>query len=210
MVEVISFLTSSLTITLLVVYVFALWAALVLWTWFDVSDRTENALYRLGAVLIVATGIVLGFAIYLLLRPGSTKDEIQMRRVEEAILSSQAHLYTCPECFSVIKEEYLYCTNCAVKLVEACGNCSSNINITWNVCPYCGTKQPRETVEKPKEQPQVAPGLASQKRVRTAALFSSIFSYLNKVRNERAGSRPTKTAAKKTKKSTRSSRKRKS
>ena len=59
MVEVISFLTSSLTITLLVAYVFALWAALVLWTWFDVSDRTENTLYRLGAVLIVATGSVL-------------------------------------------------------------------------------------------------------------------------------------------------------
>lgn len=209
MAEVISFLTNSLTIIVLVAYLFALWAALVLWTWFDISERSESPLYMLGAVLLVATGSILGFAIYLLLRPSSTKDEIQTRRIEEAILSSQAQLHTCPECFTVIKEEYSFCSNCATRLVSKCQSCSRSVNISWRTCPYCGAKQ-TAFLEQPVKRSEVVAKPADEKQARTTAILSSIFGYLNKVKYERGNSKSKKTVVRKAKKSLRTARKRKS
>ncbi|OGY25312.1 MAG: hypothetical protein A2Z11_03080 [Candidatus Woykebacteria bacterium RBG_16_43_9] len=139
--DFIAFLANSLTITVLVAYVFALWAALVAWAWIDISGRTDNILYKLGAVLVVATGAILGFAIYLLLRPNLTKDEAALHELEEAILASQAHWQACPKCNHVVREDFVYCSNCSYKLSVACSSCGKDVNSTWNVCPYCGRKQ---------------------------------------------------------------------
>jgi RNA polymerase subunit RPABC4/transcription elongation factor Spt4 len=139
--DFIAFLSNSLTITLLVAYIFALWAALVVWTWLDISARTDSILYRLGALLIVATGAVLGFAIYLLLRPTFTKEEGRVREVEEAILASQTQLQACPNCFASIRKDFAFCPNCSGKLTGACESCQRSVSLAWNICPFCGTKQ---------------------------------------------------------------------
>jgi RNA polymerase subunit RPABC4/transcription elongation factor Spt4 len=139
--EFITFLTDSLTITLLVGYLFALWAALVVWTWIDISGRTDSILYRLGAILIVATGAVLGFAIYLLLRPGFTKDEGHLREIEEAILASQTQHQACPNCYTSLRRDFAFCPNCSEKLTMECASCQKKVNLAWNICPYCGVRQ---------------------------------------------------------------------
>lgn len=139
--DFISFLSNSLTITLLVIYVFALWAALVIWTWLDVSSRTDNILYRLGATLIVVFGSLLGVAIYVLLRPGATKEDNSIREIEEAIIASQSQLQACPNCYHSIRRDFSFCPSCSHKLTVECNSCQKKINQNWNVCPYCGERQ---------------------------------------------------------------------
>ncbi|MEX0621521.1 MAG: zinc ribbon domain-containing protein [Candidatus Woykebacteria bacterium] len=178
--EIISFLANSLTITVLVAYVFALWAALVAWTWIDIVSRTDSPLYRLGAILIVATGAILGFAIYLLLRPNITKDEVQLREIEEALLASQTSWQSCPKCNYPVKEEFLYCTNCSEKLMLECKNCNREINISWNICAYCGSRQREEEV---KIVISTRPKL--NLRETGVAVFSSISGLLRKLNESR-------------------------
>lgn len=139
--DFISFLSNSLTITVLLIYVFVLWAALVIWTWLDVSSRTDNILYRLGATLIVVFGSLLGVAIYVLLRPGTTKEDNSTREIEEAIIASQSQLQACPNCYHSIRRDFSFCPSCSHKLTVECNNCQKKINQTWNVCPYCGERQ---------------------------------------------------------------------
>ena len=184
--DAIGFVSNSLTITLLVAYIFALWAAIVAWTWIDINTRTDNAFYRLGAVLIVATGAILGFAIYLLLRPSLTKDEEKLREVEEAILSSQSQFFTCPDCYYAVKEDFSYCPNCSRKLVGACTSCSREINNSWNACPYCGTRQREVEIKKPAVQ--VIPGSAStgaSLKNRSLILFSSLGNLIKKINEDK-------------------------
>ena len=178
--DFITFLTNSLTITLLVAYIFALWAALVIWTWMDIAARTDSILYRFGAVLIVATGAFLGFAIYLLLRPAFTKEEGRVREVEEAILASQTQLQACPTCFAAVRRDFAFCPNCSEKLSVECSSCQKKVNPFWTSCPYCGVKQ-KETEEK--EIPEVIkrPSLLVRSFVLVTGV-KAIFANLN-VRN---------------------------
>lgn len=182
--DFIAFLANSLTITVLVAYVFALWAALVAWAWIDISGRTDNILYKLGAVLVVATGAILGFAIYLLLRPNLTKDEAALHELEEAILASQAHWQACPKCNHVVGEDFAYCSNCSEKLSTQCVSCSRQINIAWNVCPHCGERQKEEEVR------AVPVPARFRLRDRSAVLFSSISSFIKNINVNKTPKRP--------------------
>jgi hypothetical protein len=198
--EAVEFLSNSLTITVLVAYVFALWAALVVWTLLDVNDRTDNILYKLGAVLIVATGSLLGFAIYLLLRPNTTKEEMRMRQIEEVLLTSQAAIHSCPKCYATIKEEFEYCVSCALKLSADCQNCSKKINIAWNTCPFCGKEGRREALEEPKEEKEVAvASKETRRRILRPAIFSSIAKFIKSRRYAKKPARKRVRAAKATK-----------
>ena len=183
MAEFVAFITNSLTITVLVAYLFALWGAMVAWTWFDIAARTDNYFYRLGAVLIVATGALLGFAIYLLLRPTLTKEDLTMKEAEEAILASQMGVLSCPNCHSFVKESFSFCTHCSSKLQSECQNCRKAISVSWSSCPFCGTKS--RAVEDVKrivdEEPAFMPSAVQVRNKFSApALFSSIIGYLNR------------------------------
>jgi hypothetical protein len=138
--DIINFLSNTLVITLIVGYFFAFWAALLIWTWFDISARTDNYFYRLGAVLMVATGALLGFVIYLLLRPGTTKEETDIRAIENAMVLSHAQVSACPSCYHSVKEGFSFCPNCAFKLHTLCGSCQREVFVSWASCPYCGTR----------------------------------------------------------------------
>src|SRR4030043_2004288 len=195
--DIISFIASSLVITLLVAYLFALWAALLAWTWMDISSRTNNELYRLGSLLIVATGAMLGFAVYLLLRPTYTKDEAEMRDMEEALLISQSHLQACPQCNFIIKEDFSYCSNCSKKLKIGCSSCSQELIILWSFCPYCGSKQKETEEVKPVISP-VRVGLKDRSLVFFSTI-SSIIKNINASKKENVA-KPKQTALPKNKK----------
>ncbi len=138
--ELISVITNSLTLTTLLAYIFILWATIVIWTWFDISSRTENWIFRFGSIIIVATGFVFGLAIYLILRPDMTKEETSMKNIEDSIFVSQTKVLLCPNCYSVVKEDFAFCSNCAFKLQTTCKNCDKKINVAWFICPFCGFK----------------------------------------------------------------------
>ncbi|HEX7456451.1 MAG TPA: zinc ribbon domain-containing protein [Candidatus Nanoarchaeia archaeon] len=174
--DFITFLTNSLTIVIMVAYIFALWAALVVWTWLDISARTDNVFYRFGAILIVATGAILGFAIYLLMRPAFTKEEGRVREVEEAIFASQTQLQACPVCYAAIRKDFAFCPSCSAKLAVECVSCQKKINPAWISCPYCGARQ-RQIKER--EAPVVKGPSLLEKSILLVVGVRTIFSNWN-------------------------------
>jgi|GEM_PF-2504652 len=179
--EVIAFISNSLTISVFVGYLFALWAALVGWAWFDINSRTDNTWFKLGTVLIVATGGIFGFAIYLLLRPSLTRDEIQMREIEETVLSSQSQFFTCPECHYTIRDDFAYCPNCALKLHSICSGCEREISISWSACPYCGQKKEKKVEEVVGATEVLTPvEVVSNEKSRNVMLFSALSNWFKK------------------------------
>lgn len=183
--EVIAFISNSLTISVFVGYIFALWAALVAWSWIDINSRTDNNWFKLGAVVIVATGALLGFAIYLLLRPSLTKDEIALREIEEAVLASQSQFFTCPTCHYTIRDDFAYCPNCSLKLHSVCEGCEHEININWNSCPYCGKDQRKKQTEEKRVDVLTPAGVVSEERSRNLMIFSALSNWF-KERNSRS------------------------
>lgn len=139
--DIINFLSQASTIAIVLGYIFALWLALTIWTWFDISSRTDNVLYRLGAIVLVALGSLLGFVIYLMLRPAQTKDEVQFRQLEEKIFEAQSRAALCNDCGEVVEPEFSYCASCGVKVRKKCEKCDGELSYTWNVCPYCAHDQ---------------------------------------------------------------------
>src|SRR3989344_1058456 len=131
--DFLSFLAQTGITTILIVYIFALWAALTVWTWFDVSVRTSNVIYRLGAIILVALGFILGFILYIVLRPAHTKNELEFRILEEKIFESQSKSSLCYNCESVLEAEFLYCAKCGVKVKTVCVRCEREISHAWNV-----------------------------------------------------------------------------
>jgi len=194
--SIVAFVANSLTITVLVAYIFALWAALVVWTWFDISARTDSIWYRLGAILIVATGAFFGFAIYLLLRPAYTREEARMREVEEAMFASQSEFLACPSCHYSVRESFAYCPNCSLKLSAKCSSCDKSINVSWNACPFCGKERKVAAELGPVEVPEIveapakleiAPGPV--RKVPNPTFFSTLARFL-KPRNVKKRSKP--------------------
>ena len=143
--DFINFLSQTGTTTILIAYIFTLWVALTIWTWFDISARTGNFIYRLGAIILVALSFLLGFILYIVLRPAHTKDEVEFRTLEEKIFESQSRSSLCYNCGSVLEPEFSYCATCAVKVRRLCNSCDREISHTWKICPYCA--QPQKDIE---------------------------------------------------------------
>lgn len=141
MADIINFLSQSGTIVVLLAYIFTLWVALTLWTWFDISSRTDNIYYRLGALVLVALGSLLGFVIYLMLRPAQTKEEHQFRLLEEKVFESQSRAALCSNCGEAVESQFSFCVSCGTRVKKNCDGCGRQISHTWSVCPYCAYLQ---------------------------------------------------------------------
>jgi RNA polymerase subunit RPABC4/transcription elongation factor Spt4 len=164
--DFINFLSQASTITIVVGYIFALWLALTIWTWFDVASRTSNIFYRFGAIVLVALGSLLGFVVYLMLRPSQTVEEVQFRYLEEKIFEAQSKAALCNSCGEVVEPEFSFCASCGVKVRKNCGNCERELSYTWNICPYCAHPQ-KETdkvtiTEEVKVEEVLEPGTSPQ------------------------------------------------
>ncbi len=87
----------------------------------DSRKRGMNPLlWTLVALLVPA---LIGFVIYLLARVGYSNE-------------------TCPRCQTVVKESYVVCPNCGVKLKPTCPYCDQPVELGWKVCPYCAKALP--------------------------------------------------------------------
>lgn len=141
MAEIISFLSNATVLTILILYVFAIWVGLVIWTWVDISRRTDNYPYRFAMILLVAFGAFVGFAFYLMIRPTLTKKEVEAQRLEEQFLLVTSNFNSCPNCGQVSPSEFLFCVSCATQLRDKCANCGGFMSLNWLACPSCGAKK---------------------------------------------------------------------
>lgn len=116
-----------------------LWIALVLWVYRDSQSRSENFLLTVLSTALVAATFVIGWGIYLLLRPRYTLEEVYYRRLRERqslLAASDGEL--CYNCYTRIQPDYRLCPNCGLEVKQPCDMCKRPIRTAWNLCPYCG------------------------------------------------------------------------
>ncbi|MDP9266044.1 MAG: zinc ribbon domain-containing protein [Chloroflexota bacterium] len=119
-------------------YVVALYLAMVFWTVRDAQQRTENPILPYLAGLLVVVLNVLGLFLYLIVRPRETLGEDYERQLaEESLLAEAEQRVVCPTCHERVAEEFLLCPTCRTRLKRVCPSCAKLIRPEWNICPYC-------------------------------------------------------------------------
>ena len=117
----------------------AFWLALIIWTFRDMRSRSRDIFAQILAALLVAVLFVVGWIIYLMLRPKETLAEAYERSLEEeALLQGIEEVLACPGCGSRVQAEFVVCPSCHTKLKKSCQSCGRALNLRWGVCPYCG------------------------------------------------------------------------
>lgn len=123
-------------------YLFALWIALIVWTFRDARARSRDIFTQVLSVLLVLVFTLPGLVLYLILRPRETLAEKYERELAgESMLQEIEERQVCPVCHHKTLAEFLVCPNCHTKLHKKCDHCGRVLNLKWNVCPYCGETQ---------------------------------------------------------------------
>lgn len=135
--------TAKIVAALIIVYLAAIWLALVFWTYRDIRQRSRDPVMQTVAVLLVLLFFLPGHWIYLVVRPRYTLTELYERSLEEeALLQELEDQKACPNCRRRVRDEYLICPSCRAQLKEPCRSCSKPLSYAWLACPYCGLEKP--------------------------------------------------------------------
>jgi hypothetical protein len=126
----------------------ALWGGMGIWVFRDIRARSRDILAQFLATLLVLVLPIIGFMVYLMLRPRETLADAYERSLEqEALLQAIEEPEICPGCGQRVRVEYLFCPSCHTKLKRACPVCSRPIHLRWALCPYCGSSVTPQVVE---------------------------------------------------------------
>lgn len=127
---------------LLGAYVVVLWLGAAFWAYRDMRRRTTDVIAPFAsAALIVAFTPVLfpaAFLVHLVLRPPETLEERSEHALRRSILESEAVGTACPTCAGPVAEDWLLCPTCATRLRRRCPDCERLVELTWDVCAWCG------------------------------------------------------------------------
>jgi len=137
----------------------ALFGGMVIWTFRDIHARSRDILAWILATLLVIVVPVVGFVVYLMLRPRETLAEAYERSLEqEALLQAIEEPENCPGCGQRVRGDYLYCPACHTRLKRACPACNSPLHLRWSLCPYCGESVTPQALEPvPTSEPEPIP-----------------------------------------------------
>jgi RNA polymerase subunit RPABC4/transcription elongation factor Spt4 len=115
------------------------WLVVLYWVWLDSGDRTTNTAVRYSYVFLVAVLNIIGWIIYLMIRPSQTIEEIYWADLERRYLKYEtAELGDCPKCGTQLYPGYTFCPNCKHKLKRRCIKCNVLVEKKNKYCPYCG------------------------------------------------------------------------
>lgn len=159
-------------------FLFAFWIAMGIWTFNDIRSRTHDWLVITLAVALVLIFPLIGFILYLMIRPKATLAEIYDRALEEeALLRELEETMTCHHCGVPVKEGWVYCPNCHSQLQHSCPGCGKLVRNEWEICVYCGAPQPRAAL-----RPQLQ-GVQPTPQLQPAASPTPIASVASSLRN---------------------------
>ena len=143
-----------LGLTVLFIYLVALWVAAIWWTFQDIHARTSSVFNFPGLL------------VYCILRPQRTLAELYAESLEEeALLRTIDDTSLCPSCRRRVEDEFLFCPWCRTRLRQRCVRCEKPMLLSWTLCPYCGTERaalpapslmPTERVAAPRSRPAEA------------------------------------------------------
>jgi RNA polymerase subunit RPABC4/transcription elongation factor Spt4 len=137
----------------------ALLGGIAIWTFRDIRARSRDVLAQMLATLLVIVLPIIGFVVYLMLRPRETLADAYERSLEqEALLQAIEEPEVCPGCGQRVRSDYLHCPDCHTRLKRACPACARPLHPQWSLCPYCGTSVTPQVVEPvPTSTPEAAP-----------------------------------------------------
>ena len=138
----------------------ALWGGMVIWAFRDMRARSRDILAQILGTVLVAVLPIVGFMVYLMLRPQETLADTYERSLEqEALLQAIEEPEVCPGCGQRVRGEYLFCPSCHTRLKRPCPSCNQAMHLRWALCPYCGmsvTPQVLEPVPEPEQTQEMA------------------------------------------------------
>jgi hypothetical protein len=135
----------------------ALWGGMGIWAFRDIRARSRDILAQILGTLLVIVLPVIGFMVYLMLRPQETLADAYERSLEqEALLQAIEEPEICPGCGQRVKGTYLFCPSCHTKLKRACPSCNQPIHLRWSLCAYCGTHVTPQAMEPVPSKPEPA------------------------------------------------------
>ena len=130
----------SLVAGLLVLFLVALWLALVFYTYMDARRRIADPMLVGTAVVAALVFPFVGTVVYMIVRPPEYLEDVRERELEiqaaEARLS-QLEGDVCPYCDFEVDKDFLRCPSCLRRLKEPCRTCAKPLDPRWKICPYC-------------------------------------------------------------------------
>lgn len=127
-------------------FIFAFWIAMGIWAFNDIRSRSRDWLAILLACVLVLVFPIVGWVLYLMIRPKQTLAEVYDRALEEeALLREIEETLACPSCGVPAKENWVYCPNCHAQLQHSCPSCGNLVRNEWEICVFCGTNQQAPT-----------------------------------------------------------------
>ena len=127
---------------LLGAYVVVLWLGAAFWAYRDMRRRTRDLIapFAAAALVVAFTPLLFpaAFLVHLVLRPPETLEERSEHELRRSILEAEAVGTACPTCAGPVAEDWLLCPTCATRLRRRCPACERLVELTWDVCAWCG------------------------------------------------------------------------
>lgn len=145
----------GLFLTLAVIGLFAVWIALIVFTYNDARKRIADP-FLIGCATAASLFPFVGTLVYTILRPPEFLDDVKER--EWDVRATQAQLRrvragSCRKCGYPAEPDFLRCPSCRSRLREPCPSCDRPVGLGWKVCPYC-----EQTLIEPKRKGDSAKG----------------------------------------------------
>lgn len=149
---------AGVIVAVLGAFLFAFWIAMGIWTFNDIRSRSRDWLSISLAVVLVLVFPVIGWILYMMIRPKVTLAEMYDRALEEeSLLRELEETLTCHTCGIPVKENWVYCPNCHSQLQHACATCGALVRNEWDICVNCGAPQRLPKPVQPASQVQPRP-----------------------------------------------------
>jgi hypothetical protein len=164
----------NLAVKLLVLFLVAIWLALVFWTYTDARRRVEDAMLVGCATAASFFFPFVGTIVYAIVRPPEYIEDVRERELEIAAAEARLHQVEgmhCPHCDFEIEKSFLRCPSCLRRLKEPCGTCGRPLDPRWKICPYCEAEVGQAGPRQARRARRTAPASAAGERppARTAA-----------------------------------------
>ena len=130
----------NLAVKLVLLFLIAIWAALVFWTFADARRRIEDPMLIGCAAAASLFFPFVGTIVYMIVRPPEYLDDVRERELEMQAAEARLHqlgFLLCPHCDQEVERDFLRCPNCQRRLKDPCRNCSRPLDPYWKLCPYC-------------------------------------------------------------------------
>ena len=130
-----------------IIYVFIVWIAMIMWVTVDITQRSSSILLQIMCIALVSVLGPLGLMLYLILRPRHFVHKKYLQEIEQnlsilwnIVEDKKEWIKLCPKCSEVVAHDAKTCKNCKTHLGLKCYKCNRTIIDTWKVCPFCSTR----------------------------------------------------------------------